>query len=100
MAATATIGQKTVGTSAVQLTADATAAVTRFQYGCKLAYSGTAKVYYGFSSGVTTSTGFLISNVAEIAPADCQYVGDVWFISDTAAQALSYDIVGQTVTIS
>lgn len=100
MAVVATVGQKTVGTSAVQFTNDAAAANTKLVQGIKLAYSGTAKIYYGFSSGVTTSNGFLINNNDQIVPGECQYVGDPWFISDTAGQALSYSILGQVVTIS
>jgi hypothetical protein len=35
-----------------------------------------------------------------LSPADFEYIGDVYLISDTAAQQVSFDIPGQLVTIS
>jgi hypothetical protein len=99
MAITSTVGQKTVGTSAVQLTSDTTAATTAIQRGIKFSVPTTGKCYVG-PAALTTSTGFYINGVAEIHPADFAFVGDVWLISDTAAQQICYDIVGQTVTIA
>lgn len=100
MALQSTIGQKTVGTSAVQLTANATAATTRIKHGIRVSVPTTGKCYYG-PSGVTTSTGFYVNGVAEIHPADFEFIGDIYFISDTAAQQIAFDIVGQPgVTIS
>ena len=97
MAATSTIGQKTVGTSAVQLTSTAGQLIAR---GVRLSVSTSGNCYYGFDNTVTTSTGFYISGTAEIHPADCQFLSDVWLISDTASQKISYSIVGQLATIT
>ena len=95
----ATVGQKTVGATAVQFTA--TTAQPAPLYGVKLSVSSTtAKVYYGYSSGVTTANGFYINGVAEIHPASCSDFSTIWFISDTAAQGVSYEVVGQAITIS
>ena len=94
----ATVGQKTVGTSAVQFTAT-TGQVPL--YGIKLSVSGTtAKVYYSFSSGITTANGFYINGVAEIHPASFADFSTIYLISDTVAQAVSYEVVGQAITIS
>jgi hypothetical protein len=97
MAAISTVGQKTVGTSAVQLTATAGQSIRR---GVRLSVSTSGKCYYGFSSGVTTSTGFYIPTSTEIHAADADFLSDIYLISDTAAQQISYSIVGQTATIS
>lgn len=99
MAIKGTIGQKTVGTAAVQLTADTAAATTPIKHGIKFSVPTSGKCYYG-PVGVTTSTGFYINGVAELSPADFEYIGDVYLISDTASQQVSFDIPGQLVTIS
>lgn len=99
-----TIVQLTVGTSPVQLTADAVAAVTALKNGIILTQpntnGATANIYWGTSNTVSTSTGMLISNPGQISPASVKNIGDIWFRSDTAGQKLSAEIVGQTVTIS
>lgn len=100
MAALSTLGQKTVGTSAVQLTADTPAASAPFVYGVKLSVAGTQKVYYGYSNAVTTSNGFYVGAAGEIPAKGCQFVGDVWLISDTASTPVCFEIVDQLVTIS
>ena len=97
MAAISTIGQKTVGTSAVRLTATTGQSILR---GIRLSVSTSGNCYYGFSSGVTTSNGFYISGTAEIHPADTEFLSDIYLISDTASQQIAYSIVGQTATIS
>ncbi len=100
MAVKSTITQKTVGTARVQLTADVTAAATKLSHGVKVANGGTGLLYWGGST-VTTTTGKLMKNgVDEIHPGAVEFVGDIWFISDTAGQVVSCEIVGQTVTIS
>ena len=94
-----TIGQKTVGTSAVQFTATTTNAPP--QFGIKLSVSSTtAKVYYGYANTVTTANGFYINGVAEIHPASFSNFSEIWFISDTASQGVSFEVVGQSITIS
>lgn len=65
----ATIFQATVGTSAVQATSVSTiSALTTTRSGVKVVIvpaTSTDKTYYGFSSGVTTSTGQKIPNDTE-----------------------------------
>lgn len=92
-----TVGQKTVGTSAVQLTS--AASTTRIDRGIRLSVATAEKCYYG-PVGVTISTGFYINGTAEIHPADFDFIGDIYLISDTASQVVCYAVVGQTVTIS
>jgi hypothetical protein len=101
MAITSTVGQKALTTAgtAYQLTANSAAATTPIQRGIKLSYFGTGKCYYG-PSGVSATTGFYIPTVAEIAPADFQFIGDIYFVSDTNTDRVCFDIVGQVVTIS
>jgi hypothetical protein len=90
MAIQSSIGQLTVGTSAVQLTAN----TNRPYNGIKVSVSTSGKVYYGPST-VTTANGFYISGVAEIHPAAFTSLSDIYFISDTASQKVSIEIVGQ-----
>tara|TARA_R110000868_G_scaffold97906_1_gene269446 strand:- start:263 stop:568 length:306 start_codon:yes stop_codon:yes gene_type:complete len=101
MAILSTIGKKTVGTSAVQLTANTPAATMAMKSGIVLTVpaANTGLCYWGPST-VTTATGFPIINTVQIAPAEFDYIGDIYFISDTASQTVCFDIVGQTVTIS
>ena len=93
-----TVGQKTVGTSAVQFTATSTNAAPL--YGIKLSVSTSGKCYYGYSSGVTTANGFYINGVAEIHPGSFSNFNEIYLISDTAAQSVTYEVVGQAITIS
>lgn len=97
MAGIATTGQKTVGATAARLTATTGQPML---YGCKLSVSTSGKCYYGFASDVTTSTGFYINGVAEIAAKDCEFASDIYLISDTASQQIAYSFPNQTVTIS
>lgn len=101
MAITSTVGQKSLPTAgtAVQLTADSAAATTAIARGIKLSYPGTGKAYYG-PSGVSATTGFYINGVAEISPADFQFLGDIYLVSNTNTDTVCFDIVGQVVTIS
>ena len=93
-----TVGQKTVGTTRVQFTTATTNAP--LLYGVKVSVSSTtAKVYYG-GSDVTTSNGFYINGVAEIHPASFSDSSTIYFVSDTASQAVSFEVVGQSITIS
>jgi len=89
-----TIGQITVGTSSVRLTA---ATTTKILTGIRVSNGGSGKLYWGLATGVTTSTGYLLNNSGDqIAPASADLLSDVWFISDTAAQPVSIEIVGQS----
>ncbi len=97
MAGLSTIGQKTVGVTAVRLTATTAQAMPN---GVRLSVVTAGKCYYGFSDAVTTADGFYINGSAEIHPADCQYLSDIYLISDTALQQISYSVVGTTATIS
>lgn len=99
MAMRSTVGQKTVGTTAVRITADATAQATKLQRGIRVSVSGSGKTYWGGST-VTTSNGFYINGATEIHPAEVDTIGDIYFISDTASQPVTVCVVGQVVTIS
>ena len=90
MAIQSSIGQLTVGTSAVRLTAD----TTRIFNGIKLSIPTSDKVYYGPST-VTAANGFYINGVAEIHPAAFTSLGDIYFIAGAAAQTVTLEIVGQ-----
>lgn len=89
--------QGTVGTSAVQLSAEAELAGVAMRYGVKVVTpaANTGLLYYGFSSGVTTSTGCHIPNGVPFTinpaefPLDSSGKPDMttlYFISGTAAQ--------------
>jgi len=95
-----TIGQKTVGTSAVRFTAT-TGQSLQGSYGIKFGYAGSNSVFYGYTSAVTTGTGFpLVAGYAEVSPAECDDPSTIYLISDTAAQQVGYVVVGKAITIS
>jgi hypothetical protein len=82
-------GQTTVGTTAVQLSA--TALPSTCGIGIASLSANTGKIFYGFSSAVTTATGKEIIAPGAFVPA--AQVGDgsgIWLISDTAGQGVSY----------
>ena len=92
--------QVTVGTTAVQLSAESELSGVTMRYGVKVVTpaANTGLLYYGFSSGVTTSTGCHIPNGSPftINPAEFPLNGDgrpdltgLYFISDTAAQTVT-----------
>ncbi len=98
-----TITQKTVGTAAVQLTANTAAASQPLNYGVvvtwdTITYDG--NIYWGKANTVTTANGMLLVSPGQISASSVVNVGDIWFISDTAAQVICCEIVGQEVTIS
>lgn len=85
----ASTGQTTVGLTAVQLKAT----TLPFTCGVEIAplSANTGKIFYGFSNAVTTATGKEIISPGAFVPA--QQAGDavdIWLISDTAAQGVSY----------
>ena len=69
-------------------------------HGIKLSVPTTGKCFYSFSSGITTENGFYINGIAEIHPASFADFSTIYFISDTAAQSVSYEVVGQSITVS
>lgn len=100
MAIGSTIGQLTVGTSAVRLTTmTGLTGVTDINLkplvrGVRVYNGGSGKLYWG-PSDVTTSTGYQLASPDQIAPNDAALIGDIYLISDTVAQAVSIDVVGQ-----
>ncbi len=91
--------QVTVGTTAVQLSAESELSGVTMRYGVKVVTpaANTGLLYYGFSSGVTTSTGCHIPNGSPftINPAEFPFADGkpdltaLYFISDTAAQTVT-----------
>ena len=92
--------QATVGTTAVQLSAESELSGVTMRYGVKVVTpaANTGLLYYGFSAGVTTSTGCHIPNGSPftINPAEFPLNSSgkpdltaLYFISDTAAQKVT-----------
>lgn len=91
--------QVTVGTTAVRLSAESELSGVTMRYGVKVVTpaANTGLLYYGFSSGVTTSTGCHIPNGSPftINPAEFPLADGkpdltaLYFISDTAAQTVT-----------
>lgn len=92
--------QTTVGVTAVQLSAEAELSGVAMRFGVKVVtpVGNTGLLYYGFSSGVTTSTGCHIPNGSPftINPAEFPLnaaggrdLTALYFISDTAAQKVT-----------
>ena len=91
--------QATVGTTAVQLSAESELSGVKMQYGVKVVTpaANTGLLYYGFTSGVTTSTGCHIPNGSPftINPAEFPSVNGkpdltaLYFIASAASQTVT-----------
>jgi len=91
--------QATVGTTAVQLSAESELSGVAMRYGVKVVTpaANTGLLYYGFTSGVTTSTGCHIPNGSPftINPAEFPLAAGkpdltaLYLISDTASQKVT-----------
>lgn len=85
-APTPVAGQTAVGTSAVQLPANA---LTRQEAVVKNPTGATGVVYVGFSSGVTTANGFSLA-AGEAVPLAVSNTNQIWVIASAASQVVGW----------
>lgn len=80
------IGQTTVGTTAVQITEEATYIKS---VSIKALATNTGKVYIGSDNTVTVNTGYELL-ARDSVDKDIANLADVWLIADTASQKICY----------
>ena len=80
-------GQRTVGTTAVQLNSTASIQVRGTSIVAFATNSGV--IYIGDDSSVTSSTGFPLV-AGNVVPWPTNDISSIWVISDTASQKVGY----------
>jgi hypothetical protein len=92
--------QATVGTTAVQLSAEAELAGAKLQAGVKVVTpaGNSGLLYYGFASGVTTTTGCHIPNGSPFTINPAEFPTNSSGQADFTALYFISDAAGQVVT--